>query len=364
VTSGTSVVGVIPPGSTVALQNPQAVIGSANFVGSGTSFSSAITAGAVALLLHGHGVSPDDVKADLLGSASAGPAGDPFVDGHGMLNIVGAYSNKFHLKQQFGQVRAAAGVPSGAIPPGQPIQAGYKITMPGKHSAASVSLAGGQVEIPVSCNGGGPTVGQIDVDLVPTTWSFNANAENPISTPSGLQGSSPAEDFCNGAPMFQAGQGAQVVSTGALISNDTNDPASVSFQVYTGSKTFNEGTSTAAPVAENALGDSTDLGAAWASSTWNPALWNGLPSSVTNQTSISSAPTDWTGHVWNGSVWNGHVWNGHVWNGHVWNGSTWNGNAWDGHVWNGSAWNGHVWNGNAWGATGNTYDGTPVTGSS
>jgi serine protease AprX len=91
VTSGRSIVSLAAPGSTVYQQHPSALIGTGNFVGSGTSFSAAITSGAVALMLaQQRGLTPDQVKARLLGSAFPGPVGDPFVDGHGALNAVGA----------------------------------------------------------------------------------------------------------------------------------------------------------------------------------------------------------------------------------------------------------------------------------
>jgi serine protease AprX len=87
VTSGRSVVSLAAPGSTVYNQNPSARIGAANFVGSGTSFSSAITSGAAALVLAGNpGLTPDQVKARLLANTDPGPVGNPFVDGHGALN--------------------------------------------------------------------------------------------------------------------------------------------------------------------------------------------------------------------------------------------------------------------------------------
>ncbi|MGH9920229.1 MAG: S8 family peptidase, partial [Nitrososphaerales archaeon] len=91
VASGRSVVSLAAPGSTVYEQNPSALIGSANFVGSGTSFSAAITSGAAALLIEKDpGITPNEVKAQLLGSASPGPVGNPLVDGHGVLNVYGA----------------------------------------------------------------------------------------------------------------------------------------------------------------------------------------------------------------------------------------------------------------------------------
>ena len=51
VTSGRSVVSLRAPGSTIDTLNPSARIGNANFVGSGTSFSAAITSGAAALVI-------------------------------------------------------------------------------------------------------------------------------------------------------------------------------------------------------------------------------------------------------------------------------------------------------------------------
>jgi serine protease AprX len=66
-------------------------VGSANFVGSGTSFSAAITSGAAALVLADNpGLTPDQVKARLLGTTNPGPVGNPFVDGHGALNAYAA----------------------------------------------------------------------------------------------------------------------------------------------------------------------------------------------------------------------------------------------------------------------------------
>jgi len=91
VTSGRSVVSLAAPGSTIYDEYPSARVGSANFVGSGTSFSSAITSGAAALVLAGNpGLTPNQLKARLLGTTNPGPVGNPFVDGHGALNAYAA----------------------------------------------------------------------------------------------------------------------------------------------------------------------------------------------------------------------------------------------------------------------------------
>jgi serine protease AprX len=101
VTSGRSVVSLAAPGSTIYNNYPSARVGSANFVGSGTSFSAAITSGAAALVLAGHpGLTPNQIKARLLGNTSPGPAGNPFADGHGALNAyAAATSGPMNLSQ-------------------------------------------------------------------------------------------------------------------------------------------------------------------------------------------------------------------------------------------------------------------------
>ncbi len=91
VASGRSVVSLAAPGSTIYDDYPSALVGSANFVGSGTSFSAAITSGAAALVLADHPrLTPDQLKARLLGATDPGPVGNPFVDGHGALDAYAA----------------------------------------------------------------------------------------------------------------------------------------------------------------------------------------------------------------------------------------------------------------------------------
>ncbi len=91
VTSGRSVVSLAAPGSTLVSNYPAAQVGTSYFTGSGTSFSAAITSGAVALVLADNpGITPDQVKARLLGNTGPGPVGNPFVDGHGALNAYAA----------------------------------------------------------------------------------------------------------------------------------------------------------------------------------------------------------------------------------------------------------------------------------
>jgi serine protease AprX len=93
VVPGRSVVSVRAPLSTVDRTYPSAQVGSDYFRGSGTSFSSAIMSGAAALVLEANAsAQPDEVKGRVLATAAPGPVGNPFVDGHGVLDVSAAAS--------------------------------------------------------------------------------------------------------------------------------------------------------------------------------------------------------------------------------------------------------------------------------
>jgi serine protease AprX len=124
VTSGRSVVSLAAPGSTVYDEYPSARIGPGNFVGSGTSFSAAITSGAAALVLAADpALTPDELKARLLGTTSPGPVGNPFVDGHGALNAyAAATAGPMNLSQSvLGLLPALPGATVSLSPAGSPV---------------------------------------------------------------------------------------------------------------------------------------------------------------------------------------------------------------------------------------------------
>lgn len=90
---GKSVVSVTSTRSVIWNNFKSARVGTANFVGSGTSFAAAITSGAAAMLIvHNPAATPDNVKAALLTTTDAGPSPpqDPFQQGHGVLDVARA----------------------------------------------------------------------------------------------------------------------------------------------------------------------------------------------------------------------------------------------------------------------------------
>jgi serine protease AprX len=123
VTSGRSVVSLAAPGSTIYNDYPSARVGPANFTGSGTSFSAAITSGAAALVLADNpGLTPNQVKARLLGTASPGPVGNPFVDGHGALNAyAAATSGRMGFSQSAADLRPTSDGATVSLSPTRPV---------------------------------------------------------------------------------------------------------------------------------------------------------------------------------------------------------------------------------------------------
>ncbi|MCW2572294.1 MAG: hypothetical protein JWO88_2352 [Frankiales bacterium] len=96
VAPGAHVISLRTVGSTIDTQSPAGRVGDSYFKGSGTSFATAATSGAVAALLsRRHGLSPDRVKSLLTVTADrATELGGPDAAGAGALDLTSAYDAK------------------------------------------------------------------------------------------------------------------------------------------------------------------------------------------------------------------------------------------------------------------------------
>lgn len=93
VAPGAHLVGLRSPGSTIDEGFPEARVDNAYFRGSGTSFSTAVVSGAVALLRQAHPTwTPDQIKGALLSTTAPGPVGDRNIDGHGAIDLPRAHA--------------------------------------------------------------------------------------------------------------------------------------------------------------------------------------------------------------------------------------------------------------------------------
>jgi serine protease AprX len=92
---GSHVQGLRVPGSFIDLNHPEGRLGDLYFRGSGTSESTALTAGAIALILqHYPDMSPDDVKAFIESGADKLPGFDSSVQGAGELDLFNLLSTQ------------------------------------------------------------------------------------------------------------------------------------------------------------------------------------------------------------------------------------------------------------------------------
>jgi serine protease AprX len=88
---GVHLVSLRAPGSQIDRENPRARVGESYFLGSGTSMSSAVTAGVAALVLSVRpDLTPDELKAALADGATPLSDADPSAVGAGVVNAAGA----------------------------------------------------------------------------------------------------------------------------------------------------------------------------------------------------------------------------------------------------------------------------------
>ena len=246
VAPGRSVVSVADPGSTVYAANPQALVGTGNFVGSGTSFSAAITSGAAALVLSAHpDAAPNGVKGRLLGNAMPGPTQDPFVDGHGVLNALYATQGPVLRYEQAAARQAEVASAAGANP---------------------------VVNLGSSWNGSSWNAG----NWVGSSWngsSWNGSSWNGSSwNGSSWNGSSWNGSSWNGSSW-----------NGSSWNGSSWNGSSWNGMVWDGSS--------------------------WNGSSWNGSSWNGSSWNGSSWNGSSWNGSSWNGSSWNGSSWNGSSWN-------------------------------------------------------
>ncbi|HEV2369071.1 MAG TPA: S8 family peptidase [Acidimicrobiales bacterium] len=249
VAPGRSVVSLADPGSTIYTTNPQAVVGTGNFVGSGTSFSAAITSGAAALVLSQHpDANPNGVKGRLLGNAVPGPSQDPFVDGHGVLNaFYAAKSPALRYDQSAARQAELA-------------------------DASSVVNFGSVVNLGSSWNGS----------------SWNANNW----TGSSWNGSSWNGSSWNGSSW-----------NGSSWNGSSWNGSSWNGSSWNGSSW--NGSSWNGSSWNSMVWD----GSSWNGSSWNGSSWNGSSWNGSSWNGSSWNGSSWNGSSWNGSSWNGSSWN-------------------------------------------------------
>jgi serine protease AprX len=238
VAPGRTVVGLRSPGSTIEQNNPKALLAPSYIRGSGTSQAAAVASGAAALLLAGRpGLTPDQVKALLMSTASPIANQNRYAQGAGRLQLEAA---------------TAAPTPTGV----QALTAGGR---------GSLDASRGGQRVVASCGGALVEIrGEIDVRCQPwdgSRWS-GSRWSGEAWTGSAWKGSEWTGSAWKGVSWSDA------VWTGSAWKGGTWLGAS-----WYGGSGWNGDTTATSPWTGSAWKGSTWQGSAWKDTGWTTGEW-------------------------------------------------------------------------------------------
>ena len=255
VAPGAGVVSLRDPGSLLDAAHPAAVVGTRFFRGSGTSQAAAVVSGSAALLLSQRpGLTNDQVKALLTGSARHIPSADAQGQGSGLVNVSGAMTTNTPLALLAAQTWAPA------------------------TGLGSLEAARGTTHVQVN---GAPLTGEVDVTGAawnPLLWTTKAAAGADWSGGS-WSGNRFTGGSWNGRAWFGHGWNAD-----HYAGQSWSGTAWVSTPWV--------------PDASGALS-----ARMWAGDTWTARMW---------------AASMWAGGDWNASMWAASMWAASMWAASMW----------------------------------------------
>ncbi len=251
VAPGVAVPGLRDPGSILDLAAPSPS-GSRFLRGSGTSQATAVVSGAVALLLDDRpGLTPDQVKALLAGTATHLAAADPSAQGAGLLNV-----------------RAAREAP---------VPSGVSQRWPRSNGTGSLDAARGSADVQVA----GSAL-QGERDIFGTTWD----------------GESWAHDSLEGSA-WEGGRWRHHTWTGKCLCSPSGSAPGWATATWSG-------------LSWSGLSWS---GLSWSGLSWSGLSWSGLSWSGLSWSGLSWSGLSWSGLSWSGLSWSGGVWATESWSG-------------------------------------------------
>jgi len=250
VAPGASVIGLRAPGSVLDQMYPAARRGERLFSGSGTSQASAVVSGAAALLLDQRpNLSPDQVKALLVGTAQKLPVADTRAQGAGTLDLVKAAN----AKSPHPNTRQA---------------------WPRAMGTGSLEAARGSSNVTID---GVELVGEVDVmgrPWVPATYTTAA-------------------------------------ATGTSWSGGTKTATGYDPGSWLGTAWYP--TSLSGSLPETGLEGLSWSGLSWSGLSWSGLSWSGLSWSGLSWSGLSWSGLSWSGLSWSGLSWSGLSWSGISW---------------------------------------------------
>jgi serine protease AprX len=289
---GRSLVSLRAPGSVIdATHGATAAVGDDYFKGSGTSFATAVTSGAVAAMLAERALTPNQVKALVMGTAYRnGGLSDPDAAGAGGLDLAQANDAPAPAADA---VRVCPGAGKGrGCPGGLPPVDGIP-GAPGQWQQLVKALLAEDVE------GAASSWSRLSPEArawVASSWS---------SLPADLREELVAE---------WAGRNWAHLTPEEWAALDW-------------------------------------AGRNWAASSWSGRNWAGRNWAGRNWADTDDWLIGWDGRNWAGRNWAGRNWAGRNWAGRNWAASSWSGRNWAGRNWADDSWTGRNWAASSWAAS-------------
>nr|WP_281371647.1 S8 family serine peptidase [Petropleomorpha daqingensis] len=262
VAPGEHVVSLRSPNSFLDQSHPGAVIDERYFRGSGTSQATAVVSGAAALLLSQRpDLTPDQVKALLMGTAQHVPNATPAQQGSGLIDLAAAMN----------------------APTPDAVQNYSRSTGNG-----SLEAARGSVHVEVD---GQTVTGEVDVTGTDIDQSSAETITEDVATTNQEAAATDATD-----PSAEP----------APADSPEADPA-LSGVSWSG-------------VSWSGVSWS---GVSWSGVSWSGVSWSGVSWSGVSWSGVSWSGVSWSGVSWSGVSWSGVSWSGVSWSGVSWSGADW-----------------------------------------
>ncbi|HEX2195882.1 MAG TPA: S8 family serine peptidase [Actinomycetota bacterium] len=362
VAPGKSVASLRAPGSYLDAAHPEGRANTRLFKGSGTSQAAAMVSGAAAVLLqHRPNLSPDQVKALLMTTATKLPNTDAQGQGAGLVNVRAAQKAFTPVAVQTLPRATGAGALEKARGTVHLVMKGpdrgclqrFAEEKAAAEQAAAEQAAAEAETVSEPVEEAAPTEPVTEVVEESTTDLGDTAADAVETTAPVLESAVAPEADATAEPATAPAE----TSDAEVEATATTEPAP-----QASPKTPEE----ACPEIDHVLEGEQDIfgnpwdgqtwsGRSWSGQTWSGGDWNGR--SWSGQTWSGRS---WSGQTWSGQTWSGQTWSGRSWSGQTWSGQTWSGQTWSGQTWSGASWSGQTWSGRSW--SGQTWSGQTWSG--
>ncbi len=331
VAPGTSLVSTLSPGSVAAARQTRTDVPAGYAVGSGTSFSTAVTAGAAAVLLQDRPLEPGQVKELVIGTAySSAGLGNPDAAGAGGLDLAAALATP-------APVVAPRLTPAKALP-GQEKQWAQFLHDTLSHDVPAAERSWNKLS----------KKQQAWADqLWATSDADTQRRAAAIWTALGYTAADGDPQLWQGRIWAASNWAASM--WGASMWGASNWGASMWGASNWGASMWGASMWGASNWGASNWGASNWGAVAWAASNWGASNWGASNGGASNWGASNWGASNWGASNWGASNWGASNWGASNWGASNWGASNWGASNWGASNWGASNWGASNWGAQSWG---------------